>query len=85
MHDRLDISMRANHVFFALLLVVAVIGMVLAAVTNDVFYLRLATEALILGGLALSVDILLGFGGLFFWLKMQKDFNEKAKSEGTLK
>ncbi|WP_288940803.1 branched-chain amino acid ABC transporter permease [uncultured Roseovarius sp.] len=64
MHDRLDISMRANHVFFALLLVVAVIGMVLAAVTNDVFYLRLATEALILGGLALSVDILLGFGGL---------------------
>ena len=64
MHDRLDISMRANHVFFALLLVVAVIGMILAAVTNDVFYLRLATEALILGGLALSVDILLGFGGL---------------------
>ncbi|MCB0401313.1 MAG: hypothetical protein KDD41_04470 [Flavobacteriales bacterium] len=29
--------------------------------------------------------LMLGFGGLFFWLKMQKDFNEKAKSEGTLK
>ena len=28
------------------------------------FYLRLATEALIFGGLALSVDILLGFAGL---------------------
>ncbi len=31
---------------------------------GDKFYLRLATEALILGGMALSVDILLGFGGL---------------------
>ncbi|MGR3652264.1 MAG: branched-chain amino acid ABC transporter permease [Roseovarius sp.] len=64
MHDRLDISMRANHVFFVILLGVAVVGMIFAVLTNDVFYLRLATEALILGGLALSVDILLGFGGL---------------------
>ncbi|MGE3712209.1 MAG: branched-chain amino acid ABC transporter permease [Hyphomicrobiaceae bacterium] len=31
---------------------------------GDKFYLRLATEALIFGGMALSVDILLGFGGL---------------------
>ena len=64
MHDRLDISMRANHIFLAALLGIVVIGTVFAAATGDVFYLRLATEALILGGLALSVDILLGFGGL---------------------
>ncbi len=31
---------------------------------GDIFFLRLATEALILGGLAISVDILLGFAGL---------------------
>lgn len=34
------------------------------AATGDSFYLRLATEALILSGLALSVDLLLGFTGL---------------------
>ncbi|MDB5942701.1 MAG: inner-rane translocator [Ramlibacter sp.] len=32
--------------------------------SGDVFFLRLATEALILGGLALSVDVLLGGTGL---------------------
>ncbi len=31
---------------------------------GDTFYLRLATEALIFGAVALSVDILLGFAGL---------------------
>lgn len=35
-----------------------------AAVIGDVFFLRLATEALIFGGLALSVDLLLGRTGL---------------------
>jgi branched-chain amino acid transport system permease protein len=35
-----------------------------AYVAGDVFFLRLATEALILGGLALSVDLLLGITGL---------------------
>ncbi len=64
MRDRLDISMRANHLLFALLLGIVLAGVVLAIATRDVFYLRLATEALILGGLALSVDILLGYGGL---------------------
>lgn len=64
MLDRLDISMRANHVFSALLGVAALVFGVVAAATGDIFYLRLATEALILAGLALSVDILLGFGGL---------------------
>jgi branched-chain amino acid transport system permease protein len=35
-----------------------------AALVGDVFFFRLATEALIFGGLALSVDILLGRTGL---------------------
>lgn len=64
MRDRIDISMLANHVLaLALVLVAAAFGAVAAAM-GDVFYLRLATEALILSGLALSVEILLGFGGL---------------------
>jgi hypothetical protein len=29
--------------------------------------------------------IVLGFVGLFYWLNLQKKFNEKAKKEGTLK
>ena len=36
----------------------------IGAAINDTFYLRLATEALIFAGLALSVDILLGYTGL---------------------
>lgn len=36
----------------------------IAQALGDVFYLRLATEALIFGGLALSVDLLLGRVGL---------------------
>ncbi len=36
----------------------------IALALGDVFYLRLATEALIFGGLALSVDLLLGRVGL---------------------
>lgn len=35
-----------------------------AALLGDVFFFRLATEALIFGGLALSVDLLLGIAGL---------------------
>lgn len=64
MRDRLDISLRANHVLFAVLLMAAVVFGVLASLTGERFYLRLATEALILSGLALSIDILLGFTGL---------------------
>ena len=30
------------------------------------------------------VCIIGGFVGLFLWLKMQKNFNEKAKKEGTI-
>lgn len=46
--------------FFALALVFAAV----AASLGDVFFFRLATEALIFGGLALSVDLLLGRTGL---------------------
>ena len=35
-----------------------------AALLGDVFFFRLATEALIFGGLALAVDLLLGRTGL---------------------
>lgn len=46
--------------FFAAALVFAIVAHAL----DDSFYLRLATEALIFGGLALSVDLLLGCTGL---------------------
>ncbi|MCZ8292593.1 MAG: branched-chain amino acid ABC transporter permease [Hylemonella sp.] len=46
--------------FFAGALVFALV----ATLVGDVFFLRLATEALIFGGLALSVDLLLGRVGL---------------------
>lgn len=64
MRDRLDIAMRASHVLALGLLVAALIFAAIAFASGDRFYLRLATEALILGGLALSVDILLGYTGL---------------------
>ncbi len=47
-------------VFFVTALMFAIIGTVM----GDSFYVRLATEALIFGGLALSVDLLLGHVGL---------------------
>ena len=46
--------------FFGLALLFAVV----AGIKGDVFFFRLATEALIFGGLALSVDLLLGRTGL---------------------
>jgi branched-chain amino acid transport system permease protein len=46
--------------FFAGSLLFAAIGWA----RGDVFFLRLGTEALIVGGLAVSVDVLLGFAGL---------------------
>ena len=47
-----------------LLLISAVILSIAGTVLNDTFFLRLATEALIFGGLAMSVDLLLGIVGL---------------------
>lgn len=64
MRDALTTSMRASHLLAIALVVFALIAAAIGAATNDVFYLRLATEALIFAGLALSVDILLGYTGL---------------------
>jgi len=64
MVDALTRSMRASHIFVAVLVVVSVAFAAFGAAMGDTFYLRLGTEALIFAGLALSVDILLGYTGL---------------------
>lgn len=64
MHDQLGLQMRASHVLVALIVLSALVFATLAGLSGDRFYLRLATEALIFAGLALSVDILLGYTGL---------------------
>jgi branched-chain amino acid transport system permease protein len=46
--------------FVALALIFALV----AGASGDTFFFRLATEALILGGLAMAVDVLLGYTGL---------------------
>jgi branched-chain amino acid transport system permease protein len=62
--DRLGLAMRASHLLAAAFVVGCLAFAFLAWRADDVFYLRLATEALIFAGLALSVDILLGYTGL---------------------
>ena len=47
-----------------LLLSSALILFIVGSILEDTFFLRLATEALIFGGLAMSVDLLLGIVGL---------------------
>src|SRR5262245_42206948 len=64
MPDALTSAMRASHLLVALLVLGALVFAVLGAAAGDTFYLRLATEALIFAGLAISVDILLGYTGL---------------------
>ncbi|MBX3552452.1 MAG: branched-chain amino acid ABC transporter permease [Pseudolabrys sp.] len=64
MIDALTQSMRASHVLVALLVVASLVFAAVGAAMGETFYLRLATEALIFAGLALSVDILLGYNGL---------------------
>jgi branched-chain amino acid transport system permease protein len=64
MVDALTRSMRASHIFVAVLVVVSMAFAAFGAAMGDTFYLRLGTEALIFAGLALSVDILLGYTGL---------------------
>jgi branched-chain amino acid transport system permease protein len=64
MPDALTSAMRASHLLVALLVVAALASAALGAAAGDTFYLRLATEALIFAGLAISVDILLGYTGL---------------------
>lgn len=63
-HDGLTLSMRASHLLMALLVLAALVFAAIGSALGDTFYLRLATEALIFAGLALSVDILLGYTGL---------------------
>ncbi len=48
-------------IFFA----AAILFAIIAGIAQETFYLRLATEALIFSGIALSVDLLLGYTGLF--------------------
>lgn len=64
MFDALTRAMRASHVLMAIFVVASLIVAAIGVAQNDTFYLRLATEALIFAGLALSVDILLGYTGL---------------------
>src|SRR5260370_17138632 len=64
MADALAGSMGASHVLAAMLVAAALVFAAVGAAIGDTFYLRLATEALIFSGLALSVDILLGYTGL---------------------
>ncbi|PTM42783.1 branched-chain amino acid ABC transporter permease [Bosea sp. 124] len=63
MHDRLTQSMRASHLLAAFFVLAALGLAATGAATGDSFYLRLGTEALIFAGLALSVDLLLGYSG----------------------
>jgi branched-chain amino acid transport system permease protein len=64
MRDDLTLKAHAGHWLVALLVLAGLAFAAVGFATGDVFYLRLATEALIFGGLALSVDILLGYTGL---------------------
>lgn len=63
-YDRSGRLMRASHVLAVVFVVAALVFAAVGAALGDTFFLRLATEALILGGFALSVDILLGYTGL---------------------
>jgi branched-chain amino acid transport system permease protein len=63
MRDRLTLSMRASHILAAVLVIAGLALAAFGASVGDTFYVRLATEALIFAGLALSVDLLLGYSG----------------------
>jgi|LNFM01.1.fsa_nt_gb branched-chain amino acid transport system permease protein len=58
------IEWRALNIAATVFFAGAVVFGVVYGFKGDTFYLRLATEALIFGAVALSVDILLGFAGL---------------------
>jgi branched-chain amino acid transport system permease protein len=53
-----------SHRFAYVFVAVALVFTLVAAALGDTFFLRLGTEALILAGLAMSVDLLLGFTGM---------------------
>ncbi|MEA9599751.1 branched-chain amino acid ABC transporter permease [Polynucleobacter sp. AP-Sanab-80-C2] len=60
----LNPQVRAIRCIEWLLLTSSLILFVVGTLLGDTFFLRLATEALIFGGLAMSVDLLLGIVGL---------------------
>lgn len=62
--DRLGIAMRASHVLVIFFVIGGIAFAAIGTAMSDTFFLRLATEALIFAGLALSVDILLGYTGM---------------------
>src|ERR1700754_4087723 len=62
--DRLGLAMRESHVLVLVFVAGGIAFAAVGTVMGDTFYMRLATEALIFAGLALSVDILLGYTGL---------------------
>ena len=55
---------RALGVLAGAFVVLALAFAAVAAALGDTFFFRLATEALILGGMAMAVDLLLGYTGL---------------------
>lgn len=61
---RENAARNALRYFAYLFIVLALAFALLAGIENDVFFFRLATEALIFGGFAMGVDLLLGFTGL---------------------
>jgi branched-chain amino acid transport system permease protein len=63
-HGRERAARNALHLFAMLFAAAGLVFAVVAWLAGDVFYFRLATEALILAGLAVSVDLLLGHAGL---------------------
>ena len=56
--------MRASHVLVIFFVTGGIAFAAIGTAIGDTFFLRLATEALIFAGLALSVDILLGYTGM---------------------
>jgi branched-chain amino acid transport system permease protein len=63
MPDQQSVLMRTNHLLLLIFVAVALVLAACGAISGDAFYLRLGTEALIFAGLALSVDLLLGYTG----------------------
>ncbi len=58
------IARNAVRYFAFLFIALALVFAAIAALLQDVFFFRLATEALLYGGFAMGVDLLLGYAGL---------------------
>lgn len=58
------IQFGGENLFVGLFVALALAFAVFAGASGDTFFFRLATEALILAGLAMAVDVLLGYTGL---------------------